>query len=65
MAMAEKRNPLSKEPLAKVVSGDFLPHCGAVLSCKMEPPFTSFQLKIALEVGLQLIHPDFCKWLKV
>jgi len=29
----------------------------------MEPPFTSFQLKIALEVGLQLIHPDFCKWL--
>ncbi len=26
----------------------------------MEPPFTLFQLKIALEVGLQLIHPDFC-----
>jgi len=30
---------------------------------KMEPPFTLSQLKIALEVGLQLIHPDFCKWL--
>jgi len=29
----------------------------------MELPFTSFQLKSALEVGLQLIHPDFCKWL--
>ncbi len=29
----------------------------------MEPPFILFQLKIALEVGLQLIHPDFCKWL--
>ncbi len=55
------------EPLAKVVSGDLLPRSGAILSWnfgkKMEPPFTLFQLKIALEVGLQLIHPDFCKWL--
>jgi len=29
----------------------------------MEPPFTSFHPKNALEVGSQLIHPDFCKWL--
>jgi len=31
----------------------------------MEPPFTSFHPKNALEVGSQLIHPDFCKWLTI
>jgi len=60
------------EPLVKVMSGDLLPHSGAILSCNFgkwnhHSPHSnsksSFQLKIALEVGLQLIHPDFCKWL--
>ncbi|MDQ6991915.1 MAG: hypothetical protein Q9M31_00435, partial [Mariprofundus sp.] len=53
------------EPLAKPMSGDLLPHSGAFPGCvqRMEPPCPSFHPEHALEVGLSLIHPEFCKWL--
>ncbi|MDQ7001662.1 MAG: hypothetical protein Q9N02_03105, partial [Ghiorsea sp.] len=31
----------------------------------MELPYPSFQPENTLEVGLPLIHPEFCKWLYV
>jgi len=60
---------LFKEPIAKVLSGNLLPHFGVFESYfqadyrGMEPPYHSIQPENPLKVRLHLIHPDFCNWL--
>jgi len=60
----KKHEPI--EPLAKVVSGNLLPHFGVFPSWIFYPwnhHASQSILKIHAKWDCSLIHPDFCKWL--